>query len=53
MSEALIQGSLPHPAEFEVYLGDTGIFIRQMIEEEATVGAGTAQTPVVAELYQF
>ena len=48
LSESIIQGTLPHPAEFEVYLGDTGIFIRQMIAEEATVGAGTAATPIVA-----
>ena len=26
--EALIQGSLPRPAELEVYLGDTGIYCR-------------------------
>jgi ATP-dependent Clp protease ATP-binding subunit ClpC len=53
LSEALIQGSLPHPAEFDVYLGDTGIYIRQMVTEEATVGAGTAVAPIVAELYSF
>ena len=28
LSEALIQGSLPRPAELEVYLGDTGIYCR-------------------------
>jgi hypothetical protein len=36
-----------------VYLGDTGIFIRQLIAEEATVGAGDETKPIVAELYQF
>ena len=56
LSESIIQGSLPHPADFEVYLGDTGIFIRQMVLEEAAVGGGTAVAPVapiVAELYSF
>jgi len=53
LSEALIQGSLPHPADYEVYLGDTGIFIREIRLEEATVGAGGGKSPLVAELYQF
>ena len=30
LSEALIQGSLPRPAEFEVYLGEGGIYCRQL-----------------------
>ncbi len=30
LSEALIQGSLARPAEFEVYLGEDGIYCRQM-----------------------
>jgi len=52
LSEAIIQGSLPHPAELEVFLGDTGIYCRPVTEaEEATVGAGEggAATP----LYMF
>ena len=56
LSESIIQGTLPHPADFEVYLGDTGIFIRQLVLEEAAVGGGTAVeavAPVVAELYSF
>ena len=32
LSEALIQGSLPRPSELEVYLGDTGIYCRQIKE---------------------
>ena len=41
LSEALIQGSLPRPAELEVYLSDTGIFCRQIKElQEQPVGAG-------------
>ncbi|MEK7407689.1 MAG: ATP-dependent Clp protease ATP-binding subunit [Acidobacteriota bacterium] len=52
LSEALIQGSLPHPSELEIFLGDTGIFCRPLQEAvEATVGAGepAAATP----LYKF
>ena len=30
LSEALIQGTLPRPAELEIYLGDTGIYYRQV-----------------------
>jgi ATP-dependent Clp protease ATP-binding subunit ClpC len=48
LSEAIIQGSLPRPAELEVYLGDSGIFCREINKdengEEVTVGA-TAETP--------
>src|SRR4051794_40802941 len=47
LSDAIIQGTLPRPAELEVYLGDTGIFCRQINKpaeslegEEVAVGAG-------------
>ncbi len=36
LSESLIQGSLPRPSELEVYLGDTGIYYRQVNVEVAT-----------------
>jgi ATP-dependent Clp protease ATP-binding subunit ClpC len=52
LSDAIIQGSLPRPAELEVYLGDTGIYCRPVKTEgeEVTVGAGPeAGTP----LYTF
>ncbi|MFM2124781.1 MAG: hypothetical protein RL328_1232, partial [Acidobacteriota bacterium] len=57
LSEALIQGSLARPAEFEVFLGDTGIFCRQLVEEPVAVGEGgtaeaTAPPPAIA-LYSF
>jgi ATP-dependent Clp protease ATP-binding subunit ClpC len=44
LSEALIQGSLPRPSELEVFLGDAGIYWREIKEgEEAElVGAGAA-----------
>jgi ATP-dependent Clp protease ATP-binding subunit ClpC len=50
LSEALIQGSLPRPAELEVFLGDTGIYYRQVYAEgEAPVTeSGVAETPVTA-----
>ena len=39
LSEALIQGTLPRPSELEVYLGDTGIYYRQLnVEVETPAG---------------
>ncbi|HSM78514.1 MAG TPA: hypothetical protein VLT57_12835, partial [Bryobacteraceae bacterium] len=58
LSEAVIQGSLPRPADLEVYLSDTGIFCRQIKElQELPVGAPadeaeTAPTPGTP-LYMF
>jgi ATP-dependent Clp protease ATP-binding subunit ClpC len=57
LSEALIQGALARPAEFEVYLGENGIFCRQLVEEPVAVGDGgtaeaTAPPPAIA-LYTF
>ncbi|MGA2195515.1 MAG: ATP-dependent Clp protease ATP-binding subunit ClpC, partial [Bryobacteraceae bacterium] len=46
LSEALIQGSLPRPADLEVYLGDSGIFYRQ-VNVEIEVPAG--EVPANAE----
>jgi ATP-dependent Clp protease ATP-binding subunit ClpC len=43
LSEALIQGSLPRPAELEVYLGEAGIYCRQL--QEQPVGAPGEETP--------
>jgi ATP-dependent Clp protease ATP-binding subunit ClpC len=45
LSEALIQGSLPRPAELEVFLADTGIFYRQVSAEGDSTAA---ETPVTA-----
>ncbi len=44
LSEALIQGSLARPAEFEVYLGEGGIYCRQLqtVEQPQPVAAGDA-----------
>jgi ATP-dependent Clp protease ATP-binding subunit ClpC len=45
LSEALIQGTLPRPADLEVYLGDSGIFCRPIADElqEQPVGAPGAE----------
>jgi ATP-dependent Clp protease ATP-binding subunit ClpC len=56
LSEALIQGSLQRPADYEVYLGETGIFCRRTDVEAvpATVGADeAAAAPVAIALYPF
>jgi len=59
LSEALIQGSLPRPAELEVFCGVTGIYYRQVYAEgeapEAPVTAGVvpAEAPVSTLLFTF
>jgi ATP-dependent Clp protease ATP-binding subunit ClpC len=54
LSEALIQGSLPRPAEIEVYLGDTGIYYRQVSgEAEAVPAGGVAEETPGTLLYSF
>src|SRR5579863_125136 len=42
LSEALIQGALPRPAELEVYLGEDGIYCRQLLEQPVAVAGGSA-----------
>jgi ATP-dependent Clp protease ATP-binding subunit ClpC len=46
LSDAIIQGSLPRPAELEVYLGDTGIFARVVGGEGAEVPVAAGDVPV-------
>jgi ATP-dependent Clp protease ATP-binding subunit ClpC len=54
LSEALIQGSLPRPAELEVYLSETGLYCRPVKEaEEQLVGAGGEPAPAATPLYVF
>jgi ATP-dependent Clp protease ATP-binding subunit ClpC len=57
LSEALIQGSLPRPAELEIYLGDNGIYCRQVGELEGQpVAAGDVEIAAPASgtpLYMF
>ena len=40
LSEMLIQGTLPRPAELEIYLGEGGIYFRQLQPQEQPVTAG-------------
>ena len=57
LSEALIQGILPRPAELDIYLGDTGIYYRQVnVAEPVPVGEGPEELPEPAPgvaLYTF
>jgi ATP-dependent Clp protease ATP-binding subunit ClpC len=55
LSEALIQGTLPRPAELEVYTAESGIFYRQInAEGEAAVTAGgPVETAAGTLLYTF
>jgi len=45
LSEALIQGNLPRPGELEIYLGDTGIYYRPIVEATVPAGGDTATEP--------
>ena len=56
LSEALIQGSLPRPAELSVYLGDNGIYVKQIGDLEGQpVAAGGVETVLMpaTPLYMF
>ena len=48
-SEALIQGTLPRPSELEVYLGESGIYVRQLQEEPVGVSESGVSEGGVAE----
>ncbi len=54
LSEMLIQGNLEQGAEYEVYLGETGLFYRKHSaeSEHATVGAPAGE-PASSVLYPF
>ena len=52
LSEALIQGSLPKPAELEVYLSDTGLFVRQL-KDQAEVTVPPTEPEPGTPLYIF
>jgi ATP-dependent Clp protease ATP-binding subunit ClpC len=57
LSEALIQGTLPRPAELEVYLGENGIYCRQVGDLEGQpvpAGGGEEGVPSAGTpLYMF
>ena len=50
LSEALIQGSLARPADFEVYLGEGGIYCRQLQEQPQPEPVAAGEGAPVAEL---
>jgi ATP-dependent Clp protease ATP-binding subunit ClpC len=59
LSEALIQGVLPRPSDLDIYLGETGIYYRQMNVPEPVAAGGVLEpvsesepTPGV-QLYTF
>ncbi len=54
LSESLIQGTLPTPSDLEVYLGDWGLMVRP-VGEEQPVAAGDvpADRPAGTILYPF
>ncbi len=56
LSEAVIQGTLPRPADLEIYLSETGLFCRPVKEmQEQPVGAPdeTAEPAPGTPLYMF
>jgi len=56
LSEALIQGTLPRPADLEVYLGDNGLYCRQVGDLEGqpvAAGAIEAGPAPGTALYMF
>jgi ATP-dependent Clp protease ATP-binding subunit ClpC len=54
LSEALIQGVLPKPSDLEVYLGDTGIYYRQVSEAQPVTAGDAPPEPVAGTpLYTF
>jgi ATP-dependent Clp protease ATP-binding subunit ClpC len=57
LSELVIQGTLPRPADLEIYLGDTGIYCRpvkgEKEGEEVPVGAGEEGPAPGTPLYMF
>jgi ATP-dependent Clp protease ATP-binding subunit ClpC len=55
LSESLIQGTIPRPSDLEVYIGDTGLFVRQLkpAEEELVAAGAVAEPPAGTPLYTF
>ena len=43
LSDALIQGTLPHPAELEVYIEDAGIYCRQIVKEQPVIAGAVPE----------
>ena len=49
LSEALIQGILPRPADLEIYLGDNGLYYRLNKEGEPVVATGEGEPVAIVE----
>jgi ATP-dependent Clp protease ATP-binding subunit ClpC len=51
LSEALIQGSLPRPSELEIFLGENGLYCRQIADlegEPVAAGQTAGEAPAQA-----
>jgi ATP-dependent Clp protease ATP-binding subunit ClpC len=58
LSEALIQGTLARPAEFDVYMGENGLYCRQLVAEPVAANedggvAVASEPPPAIPLYMF
>jgi ATP-dependent Clp protease ATP-binding subunit ClpC len=53
LSEALIQGQLPRPAELEIFLGPDGMYYRQVNKEAEEEGEGAVAVSASTPLYMF
>jgi ATP-dependent Clp protease ATP-binding subunit ClpC len=53
LSEALIQGQLPRPAELEIFLGPDGMYYRQINKEGEDEGEGGVAVSAATPLYMF
>jgi ATP-dependent Clp protease ATP-binding subunit ClpC len=53
LSEALIQGTLPHPAELEIYLAEGGLYFQPLQEQPVVAGADEPPVPVGTLLFPF
>jgi ATP-dependent Clp protease ATP-binding subunit ClpC len=54
LAEAVIQGSLPRPADLEIYLGENGIYCRPIPKEgEEVLVGGAGESSAGTMLYSF
>ena len=55
LSEALIQGELPRPADLEIFLGDNGMYYRPVseVDEAESEGEGGVAVAEASPLYMF
>jgi ATP-dependent Clp protease ATP-binding subunit ClpC len=53
LSEALIQGQLPRPADLEIFVGEDGMYYRQIKEGDAREAEGGVAVSEGTLLYAF